>query len=114
MKDCIFCKIVKGEIEAKIVYRDTDVVCFEDINPEAPIHIVIISYKHIERMADIGESEIELVGKLFFIATKLAREKNIESRGYRLVLNCNKDAGQVVFHLHLHLLGGRKFSWPPG
>ncbi|MBL7156803.1 MAG: histidine triad nucleotide-binding protein [Candidatus Omnitrophica bacterium] len=114
MGDCIFCKIAKDEIESKIVYQDPDAVAFEDINPRAPVHIVIIPRKHIERISQVGKGDNALIGKLFFIATKLAREKNIESSGYRLVINCNKDAGQEVFHLHLHLLGGRKFAWPPG
>ena len=113
-KDCIFCKIVKKEIPAKIVYSDKDVLAFEDINPQAPIHIIIISQKHIEKLAEINESDISLIGRMVFIATKIAKEKKISDSGYRLVLNCNRDAGQTIFHIHLHLLGGRKFSWPPG
>lgn len=114
MNECIFCKIAKEEIKPKIVYKDLEVIAFEDINPQAPIHIVIIPHRHIGRISDISENEINLVGRLFLIARKLAEEKDIESSGYRLVINCNKDAGQEIFHLHLHLLGGRKFSWPPG
>ena len=106
MQDCIFCKIAKGQIESRIVEKDTEVVAFEDINPKAPVHVVIIPRKHIERISDIGRGDIELIGKLFLTAKKIAREKNIESSGYRLVANCNKDAGQEVFHLHLHLVGG--------
>jgi len=113
-KDCIFCKIVKKEIPAKIVYSDKDVLAFEDINPQAPIHIIIIPQKHIEKLAEINESDISLIGRMVFIATKIAKEKKISDSGYRLVLNCNRDAGQTIFHIHLHLLGGRKFSWPPG
>ena len=114
MGDCIFCKIVNEEIKPKVVYSDSEILAFEDIKPQAPVHLVIIPRKHIERISDISENDKGLVGRLFLIATKLARKKDIESSGYRLTINCNKDAGQEVFHLHLHLLGGRKFSWPPG
>ena len=114
MEECIFCKIARGEVPAKIVYKDEGFVAFEDIKPQAPIHIVIISKKHIGRVSEVAENEIDLLGKLLFVGKKLAKEKNIESSGYRLVMNCNKDAGQEVFHIHLHLLGGRKFTWPPG
>lgn len=114
MSDCIFCKIVSGEIKTKFVYADGDVVAFYDIKPEAPVHIVIIPREHIERISDIKKTDAGLLSKLFLAATKLAQEKHIESSGYRLVINCNKDAGQAVFHLHLHLLGGRKLTWPPG
>ena len=114
MKDCVFCKIASGEIKATFAYKDDEVVAFEDLNPKAPVHIIIITKRHIERISDMKEAETGIVGRLFFIATKLARQKNIESTGYRLVINCKKDAGQEVFHLHLHLLGGRKFTWPPG
>ncbi|UCD55536.1 MAG: HIT domain-containing protein, partial [Candidatus Omnitrophota bacterium] len=84
------------------------------INPKAPVHIIIIPERHIERISDIRSTEVNLVGNLFLVATKLARNRQVASSGYRLVVNCNKDAGQEVFHLHLHLLGGRKFTWPPG
>jgi len=114
MQDCIFCKIAGGRIKSEIVYRDDDIVAFRDINPKAPIHIIIIPQRHIERISDIGENEATLIAKLFLVATKLAHGNKIMSSGYRLVINCNKDAGQEVFHLHLHLLGGRKFAWPPG
>ena len=114
MEECIFCKIARGEAPAKIVYKDEGFVAFEDIKPLAPTHIVIIPKKHIGRVSEVTENEIDLLGKLLFVGKKLAKEKNIESSGYRLVMNCNKDAGQEVFHIHLHLLGGRKFTWPPG
>ncbi|HAV42905.1 TPA: histidine triad nucleotide-binding protein [bacterium] len=114
MNDCLFCKIVEKEIPAKIVYEDERVVAFRDINPQAPTHILIIPRKHIPTTMDIGEVDKELVGQMHLIAAGLAREEGLEDRGFRLVLNCNKDAGQEVFHLHLHLLGGRRFSWPPG
>lgn len=114
MRDCIFCKIATGEIKSKLVYRDAGIIAFEDINPKAPVHIIIIPERHIERISDIRSTEVNLVGNLFLVATKLARNRQVASSGYRLVVNCNKDAGQEVFHLHLHLLGGRKFTWPPG
>ena len=114
MNDCIFCKIAQGRIDAKVVYKDNEIVAFRDINPQAEVHIILIPAEHIEKISDIGDDNAGLVGRLFLVATKLAREWNVESSGYRLVINCNKDAGQEVFHLHLHLLGGRKFSWPPG
>ncbi|MCM8783785.1 MAG: histidine triad nucleotide-binding protein [Candidatus Omnitrophica bacterium] len=113
-KDCIFCKIIRKEIPAKIVYADKDVLSFEDINPQAPVHLIIIPKKHIEKISDITEKNYPLVGKLVFIAQKLAKDKKISDSGYRLVFNCGKDAGQAVFHVHLHLLGGRKLTWPPG
>lgn len=112
-KECIFCKIAKKEIPSSIVYEDEEIVAFNDINPQAPVHIIIIPRKHIPRVIDLEENDAPLIGKLFIIAKNLAKEKNIEE-GYRLIINCNPGAGQSVFHIHLHLLGGRKFSWPPG
>ncbi len=112
-EECIFCKIADKEISSSIVYEDPEIVAFNDINPQAPVHIIIIPRKHIPTVTDLEENDAELVGKLFIVAKKLARAKEIED-GYRLVINCNPGAGQSVFHIHLHLLGGRKFSWPPG
>lgn len=112
-QECIFCKIAKKEIPSSIVYEDEEIVAFNDINPQAPVHIIIIPRKHIPRVIDLEENDAPLIGKLFIIAKNLAKEKNIEE-GYRLIINCNPGAGQSVFHIHLHLLGGRKFSWPPG
>lgn len=114
MSECIFCKIINREINSSIVYEDEEILAFNDINPQAPVHIILIPKKHIEKISDITPEDIELVGKLVFIAQRIAKERNISDSGYRLVFNCNKDAGQAVFHIHLHLLGGRKFSWPPG
>lgn len=114
MSDCLFCKIAAKEIASKIVYEDESVIAFRDLKPKAPVHILVIPKKHIERISDIGAGEASLIGKLFLAANNLARKKGIESSGYRLVMNCNKDAGQEVFHIHLHLMGGRKFAWPPG
>ena len=113
MAECIFCKIASKELKSEIVYEDDEVVAFKDINPQAPVHILIIPRKHIEKISDMEESDIPLIGKLFFVASKIAKELNLED-GYRLVINNGRNAGQAVFHIHLHLLGGRKFSWPPG
>jgi len=114
MSGCLFCKIVNGEVKSKVVFENNEALAFLDINPKAPTHVIIIPRKHIERVADINEEDSGLVGRLFIVARDLARKMKIESGGYRLVVNCNRDAGQEVFHLHLHLLGGRKFAWPPG
>lgn len=114
MGDTIFGKIIRREIPADIVYEDDEILAFKDIAPQAPIHILIIPKKEIPTANDIQEADAPLIGKLFIVAKKLAKEYGIDESGYRLVINCNKDAGQAVFHLHLHLLGGRKFTWPPG
>lgn len=112
--ECIFCKILKGDIKTELIYEDPWVAAFNDIKPQAPIHIIIIPREHIEKIQDIKDSHIDLVGRLFRAAVKIADMKKIVKNGYRLVINCNKDAGQEVFHIHLHLMGGRKFGWPPG
>jgi len=112
--DCLFCKIVTGEVPAKIVYRDDVVIVFEDINPQAPHHQLIIPQKHISTLNDITSEDNDLIGYMVQTAKLLAKEFDIAEKGYRLVMNCNPDAGQTVFHVHLHLLGGRKFNWPPG
>jgi histidine triad (HIT) family protein len=114
MADCLFCKIAAGDIPAKLVHQDDEVVAFRDINPQAPAHILIIPRKHIETTNDIGEADAALVGRLMLVAKKLAADEGIAQSGWRAVLNCNRDAGQDVFHIHLHLLGGRKMHWPPG
>lgn len=113
-KNCIFCKIVKKEVESEIVYENEKVIAFNDINPQAPIHILIIPKEHIEKVSDIDKGNSSIVGNLVCVANKLAENKNLVKSGYRLVFNCGREAGQAVFHLHLHLLGGRSFSWPPG
>lgn len=112
--ECIFCRIVKGELSARKVYEDDDVVAFEDIRPQAPVHILIIPRRHIATVNDIGEEDAVLIGRLVIVAKRIAEERGVSESGYRLVLNCNRDSGQEVFHIHLHLLGGRRFSWPPG
>mgnify|MGYP001773633491 CR=1 FL=1 len=116
MNNCIFCKIVGKEAYAKIIYEDDDVIAFEDINPQAKIHYLIIPKKHIVGIQEISKNDVSLVGKLFLVARKIAEKLNINNyeNGYRLVFNVGRDTGQSVFHLHLHFLAGRKFKWPPG
>ena len=111
---CLFCKIIDRKIPSKIVYEDEHVFAFEDINPQAPVHILIVPKKHISTMLEAGHDDNELIGRLFQTANKIARDRNIAERGFRLVINCNPDAGQSVYHIHLHLLGGRIMHWPPG
>ena len=112
--ECIFCKIINKEINAEIVYEDDDILAFRDINPQAPVHIVFVPKQHIANNNDISEGNSSVVGSIFCKIKDIATESGIEENGYRVVLNCNKDAGQEVFHLHFHLLGGRDFTWPPG
>ncbi|MCX8082679.1 MAG: histidine triad nucleotide-binding protein [bacterium] len=112
MEECIFCKIVRGEMKCSSVYEDNDFIAFRDINPQAPIHILIIPKKHIAKLYDT--EDISILGQLLNIATKLAKKEGIEENGYRIVINTNRNAGQSVEHLHLHLLGGRVMQWPPG
>lgn len=111
---CLFCRIVSGEIPSKKVFEDDDIVAFEDINPQAPVHVLVIPRKHVATLNDLAPEHDALVGRLHRIAAQLAKERSIASDGYRVVLNCNAGAGQTVFHLHLHLLGGRPMTWPPG
>lgn len=114
MGDCIFCKIINKQIPSKVVYEDDLVFAFEDINPQAPVHTLIIPKKHIPTLADCTEEDYALVAHIFKVANNLAEQKGIRDRGYRIVNNCNVEAGQTVFHLHFHLLGGRQMHWPPG
>jgi histidine triad (HIT) family protein len=114
MPDCLFCKIAEKKIPSKIVYEDTDLTAFEDINPGAPVHILIVPKKHINSLNAIAEADKEIIGKLFICAKTLAKQKGIAESGYRTVFNTGRDAGMAVEHLHLHLLGGRPFGWPPG
>ena len=110
----IFNKIINKEIEADIVFENEKVIAFKDINPVAPIHVLIIPKKNIKTINDIQSNDKELIGELFLVAKKIAKDYNIDKNGYRLIFNCNDDAGQTVFHIHMHLLAGRKLSWPPG
>ncbi len=113
MENCLFCKIAAGEIPSTIVYQDDDVVAFRDINPAAPQHILIIPRRHIASSTDLTTEDGPLLAHIYVTATQVARELNLE-RGYRIVTNVGPDAGQAVFHLHFHLLGGRPLGWPPG
>ena len=110
MTDCIFCKIAKGDIPCTKVYEDDAILAFEDIQPMAPVHVVIIPKKHISTLMDVDEEHPDIAGRLFVAAQKVAKIKNVAVGGFRTVVNCNADGGQVVFHLHLHLLGGRKLE----
>ena len=114
MEDSIFTKIIKREIPAEIVFENDDVLAFKDINPSAPIHILIIPKKQIATINDIEESDAELMGKIILAAKQIAKDNNIDKDGYRLVFNCNENGGQTVFHIHCHLIGGRKLAWPAG
>lgn len=112
--DCLFCKIVAGEINADVVFESDDVIAFRDINPQAPTHVVIIPKRHISTISDLSESDTDAVGLLYLAARDIAKQEGFADAGYRVVMNCNAAAGQTVFHIHLHLLGGREFTWPPG
>ena len=114
MSSTIFGRIAAGEIPADIVYEDDDLVAFRDLSPQAPTHILIIPRKPIRTLHDVEEADAELVGKLFLAAAMVAKQVGIAEAGYRVVVNCNAVGGQTVFHLHLHLLGGRPMQWPPG
>ncbi|WP_342376509.1 histidine triad nucleotide-binding protein [Myxococcus stipitatus] len=114
MSDCLFCKIRDGQIPAKVVYQDDTCLAFEDINPQAPTHVLFIPRKHIATVNDITAADEATVGHLFTAAAKLAHQRGHDSNGYRVVMNTNRDAGQTVFHIHLHLLAGRPLMWPPG
>ena len=114
MEDCLFCKIAAKEIPSDTVYEDDQVVAFDDINPAAPVHVLVIPREHIATLNDVEEGHASLVGHMHVVAKALAAEKGLSERGYRLVFNCGADANQTVFHIHLHLLGGRAMSWPPG
>lgn len=112
--NCLFCKIVAGEIPAQIVYQDDLVVAFNDIDPQAPVHVLIIPRKHITGMNDVTATDSVIIARIHQVAIDLARQLNVAESGYRLVNNCNDDGGQAVAHLHYHLLAGRKMTWPPG
>jgi len=111
---CIFCNIAQGEIPARTVYRDDEVVAFHDVSPQAPVHILVIPVRHIAGMSALGPDDIGLAGRLVQVANEVAREAGIVTNGFRLVVNDGADGGQSVPHLHLHVLGGRQLGWPPG
>jgi histidine triad (HIT) family protein len=114
MSDCLFCKIAEGKIPAKIVHQDKDTVAFEDINPQAPLHVLVIPRVHVATMNELERDHDGVMGKLFRVAAILAREKGFAESGWRAVVNANRDAGQTVFHVHMHVMGGRQMAWPPG
>ncbi len=114
MADCLFCKIARKEIPAKIAYEDRQVIAFEDVNPQAPTHTLIIPKAHFATLNDVGAEQEGVLGHMMLVATRVAKDKGLNEKGYRLVANCLESAGQSVFHIHLHILGGRNFSWPPG
>ncbi len=114
MSDCIFCKIANGEIPSEFVYEDDEIVAFRDLSPQAPTHVLIIPRRHIETTNDLVEADDNMVGRMIRAAKIIAEQEGFAESGYRTVFNCNADAGQAVFHIHLHLLGGRAMGWPPG
>ncbi|HEV7766770.1 MAG TPA: histidine triad nucleotide-binding protein [Thermoanaerobaculia bacterium] len=111
---CLFCRIASGEIPAKKLYEDDDVVAFHDVTPQAPTHVLVIPRRHIPSLDDMTEADVETIGKTMLHATKIARSLQLEVDGYRVVVNNGPAAGQTVFHIHIHVLGGRQFGWPPG
>ncbi len=114
MADCLFCKMVAGEIKPAIVYENDLVLAFRDIHPQAPVHILVIPKQHIESLDDLPEHATALAGELLRATSRVARQEGLADRGYRTVINCRADAGQEVNHLHIHILGGRRLTWPPG
>ena len=114
MNDCLFCKIIRREIAGSIVYEDQRVLAFNDINPQAPTHVLVIPKRHIASLNEMSVEDDQLVGELVRRAAAIAKERGLSAGGYRTVFNTNRDAGQTVFHVHLHLLGGRSMEWPPG
>jgi histidine triad (HIT) family protein len=114
MAECLFCRIVKHEVPASIVHEDDRVLAFNDINPQAPTHVLVVPRKHIATLNDLGPQDDGIVGELVRRAAAIAAERGIAASGYRVVFNTNREAGQTVFHIHLHLIGGRSLGWPPG
>lgn len=114
MEDCLFCRIIDGKVASKKVYEDEVMVAIEDTDPQAPTHLLLIPREHIPNSLALGEEDKELIGSIFLVANQLAKERGIAETGFRLVINCNAGAGQSIFHIHFHLLGGRRLRWPPG
>ena len=112
--DCLFCRIVRGEIPATIVEHNDELIAFRDINPQAPVHVLVIPKRHIATLNDVTPADSALIGRLLQTAATIARHEGVAEEGYRVVMNCNAGAGQTVFHVHVHLLGGRGMTWPPG
>ena len=113
-EDCLFCKIAAGEIPSNKVYADDEFYAFRDIHPAAPVHVLMIPRKHIERITDAGEEDAALLGRMLLRANQVAEAEGIAEKGFRYVINCNAWAGQEVFHIHMHIVGGRPLGWPPG
>lgn len=114
MADCVFCRIVSKKVNSRIVYEDDEALAFEDVNPQAPVHALIVPKRHITGLNEIDHTDANLMGHLLYVARLVAEQKKIHLSGYRTVVNTNAQAGQSVFHLHMHVLGGRYMSWPPG
>ncbi len=114
MIDCTFCRIIAHELDGEFVYEDDEIVAFHDINPQAPVHVLIVPKKHIRSLNELTPEDVPIVGKMALVAQKVARDLGVAERGYRLVWNTGEDAGQWIYHVHVHLLGGRKMTWPPG
>lgn len=114
MSDCVFCRIAAGRAPARVVYEDDDVIAFHDLHPQAPLHLLVIPRRHVVSVAAAADSDRDLLGHLLLVAARAARHAGIDASGYRVVTNCGVGAGQSVFHLHLHVLGGRTLRWPPG
>ncbi len=114
MSDCLFCRIVRGEIPARIVKQDADAIVLEDLEPQAPVHLLVIPRRHLATLNDVTRDDDALVGRLFRLAAEVARERGVAEPGWRAVVNVNRDGNQAVFHVHLHVLGGRAMRWPPG
>ena len=114
MSDCLFCGIIEGRVKGNLVYEDESVVAFKDIVPRAPVHVLIVPRKHIATLVELQRPDNVVIGEIFNVAGRLAQQFGIAQTGYRVVVNCGADAGQTVFHLHFHLLGGRQMGWPPG
>lgn len=114
MSDCLFCRIVRGEIPARIVKQDADAIVLEDLEPQAPVHLLVIPRRHLATLNDLTPQDDALVGRMFRLAAEVARERGVAEPGWRAVVNVNRDGNQAVFHVHLHVLGGRAMLWPPG
>lgn len=112
--DCLFCQIIDRKIPSEIVYEDDEVLAFRDVSPQAPMHVLVVPKRHIPSLNELKPDDAELVGKIIYRAKELAATEGHDKNGFRLVMNCNKDGGQTVFHIHCHVLGGRAMHWPPG
>jgi histidine triad (HIT) family protein len=111
MEDCLFCKIISKQIKSEFVYEDDDLICIKDIHPQAPVHLLIIPKKHISTILDVSEDDEQLIGKMARTASKISKQFNINESGFRLIFNCNKNGGQTIYHIHLHLMGGKRLKW---